>query len=239
MNNNLTNERSIRDVFSTTSYITHGEKDKPLAYEVPTVPSQWYLPGTKQPHRANFAGKQFVTNPPKQGRVPEAYLQKEYPWISDTDKYVDRMGYKALQPEKKKGFNIGDFRRRDEFTQNFRQEQYREFVKSEQQSCQKDDTRRKSAGLFPPIPGAGPRPVKPLFDLMDREEEGFPMKCSRDTKNPTTVSLDRDYGNYKTSSQQVGYGINRAEHTKPTHARIPYVKSTFYRSQGVGLPGGR
>ena len=45
------------------------------------------------------------------------------------DPYVDRIRYKELQPEKKKGFYTSDFNKRDEFTNTIRTEQWREQLK--------------------------------------------------------------------------------------------------------------
>lgn len=45
---------------------------------------------------------------------------------SQGDKYVDKTLYSNQQKEKKKGFGTGDFRRRDEFSNIIRTEQYRQ-----------------------------------------------------------------------------------------------------------------
>ena len=45
--------------------------------------------------------------------------------------YKDRLMYKDTQKEKKKGFMSADFSRRDEFSMDFRTEQYREALKME------------------------------------------------------------------------------------------------------------
>mmetsp|Transcript_18215 Transcript_18215/g.21862 ORF Transcript_18215/g.21862 Transcript_18215/m.21862 type:complete len:240 (-) Transcript_18215:92-811(-) len=238
MNNNSTTERSLKDVFSTTSYITIGEKDKSLNYVTPCVHNHWYLPGVKEANRSAFGGKAFSTNPVKLGTLPEVYLEKKYNWVSDGDKFSDAIGYSKLQPEKKKGFNSGDFRRKDEFTRNIRSEQHREALKSELASTKKDSERRaalpENADLPDIVMRTREQKSRPhLYDLLDRNDSGFPMKCPRDTKNPTITSNERNYGTWKTTSQLFGYGVEGQAHEKPEYARIPIVKKTFYRTQGV------
>lgn len=49
--------------------------------------------------------------------------------VPQGDPYVDRIRYKELQPEKKKGFYTSDFTKRDEFTNTIRTEQWREQLK--------------------------------------------------------------------------------------------------------------
>jgi hypothetical protein len=44
------------------------------------------------------------------------------------DKFTDRIRYKELQPEKKKGFLTSDFSKRDEFSNTVRTLQYRELL---------------------------------------------------------------------------------------------------------------
>ena len=48
--------------------------------------------------------------------------------ISQGDKFTDRIRYKELQPEKKKGFLTSDFNKRDEFSNTVRTAQYRELL---------------------------------------------------------------------------------------------------------------
>ena len=48
--------------------------------------------------------------------------------IFQGDKFTDRIRYKELQPEKKKGFLTSDFSKRDEFSNTVRTAQYRELL---------------------------------------------------------------------------------------------------------------
>ena len=57
----------------------------------------------------------------------------------------------------------------------------------------------------------------------------------RDSKNPTQISWERDFGAMRTSAHAIGHGIDQAEHGKPQFARLPIVESTFYRPQGVPI----
>ena len=61
----------------------------------------------------------------------------------------------------------------------------------------------------------------------------------RDSKNPTQISWERDFGTMRTSAHSIGHGIDRAEHGKPQFARLPIVESTFYRPQGVPISQGK
>jgi hypothetical protein len=77
----------------------------------------------------------MITNPPKEGvlgsKHPDVYLDKQHAWLSEGVPYVDRLKYAEVQSEKKAGFGTSDFSRRDEFSMDFRTEQYREALKSE------------------------------------------------------------------------------------------------------------
>lgn len=237
MNNNMTTERAIRDVFSTTSYITIGEKEKPLEYKI----------DRKLPER--YLGKQFLTNPPKEGlngaKIPEVYLERSHKWVADGVNYTDKIWYKNLQKEKKKGFLTGDFKRRDEFMLNITTEQYREQLKNEYKhqaavTAQYKELRESlQQELKQDTEPKGPKPL--LFDLVYDGNEAYPtavknsMISGRDTKNPTQLSWGRNYGGHKPASQDIGYGIHSAVHGKPEFARIPLVKSTFYRPSTIPI----
>lgn len=74
-----------------------------------------------------------------------------------------------------------------------------------------------------------------LYDLVFEKDDTFSTRQPRDTKNPTFLSKERDFGTYKTMSQLVGYGIEETEHSKPEFARTPIVQSTFYRRTNIPL----
>jgi hypothetical protein len=81
-----------------------------------------------------------------------------------------------------------------------------------------------------------------LFDLIfetDKTDDATLFEknkmTSRDTKNHTKHSYERDFGTYTTASMNYGIGIAEEEHIKPTYARLPIIKSTFYRPGKVPL----
>jgi len=223
-------------VFATSSYVSIGEPGKPLLY------------GQKTKDRACFYSKQMVTNPGKEGMLPERYFDKKHTWIADGDKFQDKTMYSAVQKEKKKGFMTGDFRRRDEFTNIIRTEQYREQLSME-------DKHRKTALARPSgeedkeiaakldreaAEKAAREKNMHLYDLVyekDNDAESFAKQQhnSRDTKNPTHLDKSRNFGTYQTSSMQYGYGVDEEAHDKPTYARLPIVQSTFYRPSKVPM----
>eukprot|EP00238_Polyblepharides_amylifera_P000884 CAMPEP_0196571640 /NCGR_PEP_ID=MMETSP1081-20130531/1787_1 /TAXON_ID=36882 /ORGANISM="Pyramimonas amylifera, Strain CCMP720" /LENGTH=245 /DNA_ID=CAMNT_0041888661 /DNA_START=152 /DNA_END=889 /DNA_ORIENTATION=- len=241
MNNNSSAERALQagcaGVFSTHSYVTVGDPGKPLLY------------GVRQKERSTFGGKQMMTNPGKQGELPERYFDKKFTWISDGDKFNDRTTYANTQKEKKKGFLTGDFKRRDEFANITRTEQYRELLKME-------DKHRKTLIAMsdfheedPELKAKLDREAKTknergkssqLYDLVyekDNDAQSFAkqQQNARDTKNPTQLGKERDFGTYQTSSMSFGYGVEECEHEKPMYARLPIVQSTFYRPAKIPM----
>lgn len=238
MNNNSSTAQALAagcmGVFQTTSYISIGDPGKPLMY------------GQKEKDRSCYGGKQMQTNPAKDGRLPDTYFDKKYTWISDGDHYVDKMGYAKTQKEKKKGFLTGDFRRRDEFSNTLRTLQYRELLDLE------DKHRKRILENMSEFQEADPEIAakldkeaadkasrskdSKLFDLVyDKELPDTVCKIARDTKNPTFLTRERNFGTYQTSQMAYGYGIHEMEHDKPTYARLPIVQSTFYRPSKVPL----
>ena len=94
--------------------------------------------------------------------------------------------------------------------------------------------------------GSRRRLRKPLlYDSVFDGEDAYPtavrdsMIEGRDSKNPTQISWERDFGTMRTSAHSIGHGIDQAEHGKPQFARLPIVESTFYRPQGVPISQGK
>ncbi|CAM6032327.1 unnamed protein product [Sphagnum compactum] len=126
MNNNLLTERALHGVFNTTSYITFGTTDDPLPYPHKDVP------------RSNFSGKQMQSHTPKLGfQTNDVFFQKEHPWVSDGDLYIDKNMYLTSQPERFKGFLSSDFSKTDEFSNVCRTEQYRTQLKMDNKFAKK------------------------------------------------------------------------------------------------------
>mmetsp|Transcript_12070 Transcript_12070/g.33926 ORF Transcript_12070/g.33926 Transcript_12070/m.33926 type:complete len:245 (-) Transcript_12070:221-955(-) len=231
MNNNQTGQASLlancKGVFSATSYITIGSKEKPEPYK-----------DKKAPQRSCYGGKQFNNVPPKDGRTTDVYFEKKHPWLSDGDKYVDKLRYKDTQPEKKKGFLSGDFKRRDEFSNTVRTLQYREQLKGEEKQAKKqmemitalgNDT--ESAALQSSLAMSQTQaPAAYLYDLVYEKDDptrSGASKVARDTKNPTVLSFDRSAGVARTTTALAFQAPD--SFSKPTYARKPLVKDTFYR----------
>ncbi|CAK9233701.1 unnamed protein product [Sphagnum troendelagicum] len=126
MNNNLLTERALHGVFNTTSYITFGTTDDPLPYP------------HKDVLRSNFSGKQMQSHTPKLGfQTNDVFFQKEHPWVSDGDLYIDKNMYLTSQPERFKGFLSSDFSKTDEFSNVCRTEQYRSQLKMDNKFAKK------------------------------------------------------------------------------------------------------
>lgn len=240
MNNNLSTERALlggcQGVFATSSYISIGEPGKPLVYQA------------KAKDRSCYYSKQMVTNPGKQGGLPDRYFEKKHTWVMDGDKYTDRMFYAQVQKEKKKGFGTGDFRKRDEFTNTIRTAQYREQLGFEL----KHRERLLAMPQAPEDPAITAKLDKEaadkvardkdihLYDLVYEKEDTKDMfekqqLNSRDTKNPTHLTKNRNFGTYQTSSMLYGYGIDEEPHDKPTFARLPIIQSSFYRPAKIPM----
>lgn len=135
--------------------------------------------------------------------------------------------------------------RRDEFCGTFRVAQYREQLKQEVadstreigdakkllEELQKSQLQRKELDkkrIF-------------LYDRVFENEESFKSdhnqqaKCARDTKNPTLLSKEREFGMYNTATMEVGRGIDQMSHSKPTYAKLPIIKNTFFRRTNVSF----
>lgn len=237
MNNNKLDEAALlaggKGVFAKSSYITIGSKDKPEDYI------------KKGGVRSTFGGKQFGVAPPKDGMAGSAtndvFFEKKHNWISDGDKYVDKLRYKDVQTEKKKGFLTSDFSKRDEFSNVIRTEQYRE------QLTQEDKFSKRALKALPGSMGLEeasartPRdePESLLYDLVFEKDDPKFSGCSkthRDTKNPTSLSHDRTMGAQMTSTLLSFQPPT--EFGKPEHAHRPVVKSTFYRKTNILFPAG-
>lgn len=240
MNNNQTNDRALQagcaGVFASSSYVSIGEPGKPLLY------------GQKTKDRACYYSKQMITNPGKNGMLPDRYFDKKHTWIADGDKFTDKLSYANTQKEKKKGFGTGDFRRRDEFSNITRTEQYREALGMEdkhrrraQDTAQPQEDPTIKAKLDKEASDKEARAKDThLYDLVyekDNDEKMFAKQQlnSRDTKNPTQLSKERNFGTFQTSSMQYGYAVEEEPHDKPAYARLPIVQSTFYRPNKIPM----
>ncbi len=207
----------------------------------------------------------MITNPPKEGlygaKHPDVYLDKLHPWIGEGEPYVDRIKYAEVQAEKKAGFGTSDFSRRDEFSMDFRSEQYREALKSETRHAG-EATKKAYLEMQRAIEASGggrgdvadevettetlarKRKLllhkKTLFDRVfetrdPRTAVPNSMTSGKPSVNPTQVSWERDYGHVKTSAMECGYGIADAPHGKPQFARMPVLNATVYRPCAIPI----
>lgn len=234
MNNNKVDESALlascHGVFSKTSYITIGTKEKPEDYE------------KKGTLRANFGGKQFGTAPPKEGlaggATNDVFFEKKHNWIADGDKYIDRLRYKESQPDKKKGFLTSDFSKRDEFSNTIRTEQWREQLKAEGKHSSKAlEMLGENAGVTATFNTTKSYDDAMLYDLIhEKDDPTFDgaSKTHRDTKNPTMLAKDRQLGTMATTSL-IAFQAPTDFH-KPEYARKPLVRSTFYRKTNIQFP---
>lgn len=150
-------------------------------------------------------GRQFQTNPPKVGQLEGYFGKFEYV----VDSYQDNNGYRITQPRagRQLGFGSKDAHRRDEFTLDIRQQQYRELLEREKffegvyleqnaskglQSASELAAEAASSGRFSATNPRDPAPSPALFQTqvpsllydIGRGPEGTtPIcnKCSRET----------------------------------------------------------
>ncbi|GLC36027.1 hypothetical protein PLESTB_000530700 [Pleodorina starrii] len=158
MNNNKLDEPALlagcKGVFSKSSYITIGTEGKPEEY------------GKKIQARSAYGGKHLSTVPPKDGKTVDVYFEKKHNWISSGDPYLDRIRYKDVQSEKKRGFQTSDFSKRDEFTNTIRTEQWREQLKAEGTHA------KKALDMFAEAAGMESTPIS-IRKAAEAETVGF------------------------------------------------------------------
>ncbi|EFJ44899.1 hypothetical protein VOLCADRAFT_106267 [Volvox carteri f. nagariensis] len=234
MNNNKLDEPALlagcKGVFSKSSYVTIGTEGKPEEY------------GKKLPMRSAYGGKHLSTVPPKDGKTVDVYFEKKHNWISSGDPYVDRIRYKDIQTEKKRGFQTSDFSKRDEFTNTIRTEQWREQLQAENQHAKKALDMFAEATGMTSIPTSIRRAAEAetfAYDqVYEKEDPTFDgaSKTHRDTKNRTMLSRERQQGELMTTT---GLAFQAPDdHHKPEHGRKPIVRETFYRKTNIFFPEG-
>jgi hypothetical protein len=193
------------------------------------------------------------------------YLDKKFTYLNDQEPYVDRIKYAETQKEKKLGFGTSDFSKRDEFSMDFRTEQYREALKSEnrhtaaatakayqemQAAMEAELAAGGGASTAEASPGAGGKKKRPVL-FFDRVFDETPAPAgvvsnragafnaevfgSGESLNPTQISRERNYGRTKTSSMDCGYGIDTAPHGKPQFARMPVLNAAMYRPCAIPI----
>lgn len=90
---------------------------------------------SRKKDRSSFKGKQFVTFPPKNGQTTGFFTGLSYA----PEPYVDNTPYRILQPraQRKYGFFSQDADRKGEFTNNLKNQQWREVIMTENKQNEK------------------------------------------------------------------------------------------------------
>ncbi len=197
--------------------------------------------------RSVYKGKQFQTNPSKEGQLQGYFADFKY----SPDVYADTHAYRLTQPKEKRktGFGTGDANRRDEFTLDIRAAQYKELLSKEltfQASKVSDEkvsmadsldkfaaTKFSSTGRGEKIEGKFQTQVtNHLFDIGRTSITPICNKCSRETfycphrMNSHGADSLRRLGPLKTSALEIGAEIQK-QNIKPPHGKRSQLKDFF------------
>lgn len=119
----------------------------------------------------------------------------------------------------------------------FRTEQYREQLKGEEQLAQRALEEMEGEEDDLGLPQTEEKRKVFLYDLVYEKEDTNTTgasKIARDTKNKTHLTYERDFGSYRTTSMIAH--ASPQEFNKPTYARKPVVRDTFYRKTNIFFP---
>lgn len=211
-----------KNVMSNTSYITIGDKYNDSILK-------------KSNHRSAYAGKQLITNPPKNTSGGVGFFTRS---TYTSDNYSDKTTYLKTQPvdNRRLGFGTHDAARRDEFTTHIRTEQYREQLKFEALTKPAGGGEEGEA----PAPRTFPKGLKEckhLYDIGRNIETEFDPKSSRDTFYNRLMCKSRDRapmrtGGYYRSSADIGAGVEELDHgdCKPQFGHHKATKAFFDNS---------
>lgn len=172
----------MRGLFSTTSYITTGDQY-----------------GKKAKPDPRHSSAQFTMETPHIGmsgaRTNNVLFQRKHDWLFGGEKYVDRTTYLRSQPpdKRKSGFMSSDARRRDEFTQHFPSQQWRERVTKEVdfESFQREKEMKRK-GIVQQVASKPPRPASApsafhgpqrLYDIGKEDMDGNTPYCMHDARD--------------------------------------------------------
>jgi len=143
-----------------------------------------------------------------------------------------------------RGFLSSDWAKRDEFTLDFRTEQYREQLRREDKHSRAAIAAMAAAGgedvaAAEPAPPADKTDPAALYDLVFTVPQSAAAaggdrwtRTGRDTLNPTRLTRERNLGSFRTTS---------AEHfppppadllRRPDHGIRSLIQDTFYRKDG-------
>jgi len=231
MNNGVCTERGLLGQFTNSTYVTLGDPY-----------------GKKAEMLSRYKKKQFLTMPAKKAVCKDALFGRGFPWLSDGDKYLDKMNYLKTQPKdsRKRGFMSSDASRTDEFVSHIRSEQWR-WALGREGAFKKHHEASRGAQTFPapnvaPIDPLGVRSPNfhtpaHLYDIGKGHcITQFSQKLPRENWYLANrdVSKPRNLGDWVPSSYEIGNDmVAEAELHKPKYANTPIVQSTFYRVGAV------
>ncbi|KAJ1455206.1 hypothetical protein M885DRAFT_554898 [Pelagophyceae sp. CCMP2097] len=159
------------------------------------------------------------------------------------DKYVEQLPYTKTQPfaERKRGFGTHDAKKRDEFTQRIRTEQYRDLLKREKRLLARGvvdvKLRDKVAAMLAEggVSAAEERKKvnldapRHLYDVGRSRETAFDSHLHSDHFYNTFEARKREMrrGGMKTASQDIGEGAWAVKPPTNEHGRS-HATRTFY-----------
>ena len=187
--------------------------------------------------------------------MKEALFGRSFPWLSDGDKYADKMMYLKTQPrdQRKKGFGSSDADKRGEFMSDIRTQQWRWTLGREADirkyhATANDPKYEKPKG--PPITQCLPlgetvpayHTPQFLYDIgKGTHVTPFSQKQGRDSwyRSIRDTSVPRNMGDMQPMSYEIGNEmVMQADLHKPTYASTPIIASTFYRIGSVSANAG-
>jgi hypothetical protein len=171
------------------------------------------------------------------------FTKLRYP---DKNEYIEDTRYISTQPSDKRklGFGSHDAKRRDEFSNTIRTEQYRSTIirerhLTEKGSVQLQDTLQRllEERAANPLPEttttAGEFSYSdtcPQYDIGRTRVTAFDPKSSRDTYYKFSNGREKRFGDYKPVSTQVGDGSWEYNYKPPMHGGKSEVKNFFDKS---------
>mmetsp|Transcript_4583 Transcript_4583/g.8635 ORF Transcript_4583/g.8635 Transcript_4583/m.8635 type:complete len:204 (+) Transcript_4583:274-885(+) len=176
---------------------------------------------------ARAMGKQFMLNPPKKGKMNEAFF-------NPFERFLDGEKYDfTIKPDKqvKAGFLSSGNVRRDDSLIVRRCEVNREFIRKDHRFMKAHPATLPPLETIPTMP-----PPPPLFDLVYEKHQPSPnwdrevMRLRQDTKNPARLPSGRSRGMHsgfhKTSNVQYGHHNYNNNHLEKIQHALP-MKPAF------------
>lgn len=223
-----------------TSKFIHKDLHKDLGYC--SIGDKYIDAAKRGTVNARFKGKQFTTRPviDMHGKGQVGYFM---PHSYSPSKYADSGGYLQKEPldKRKLGFGSHDAKRRDEFMNFIRTEQYRQQLKSEKGANDKATVaagkQLLAAGLATPEKKGFPEglmEVQHLYDVGRNLHTDFDQKSSRDQFYNAVRSAKsgspRRLGGVMLSSMAVGDGIHKDNIQSPSNGHKHATQAFFDKS---------